>query len=118
MGALADRKSSIHNKVRIIVGVDVLLLSGLIGAYSLNAIYETLKAANLEDAVSFAVFLLLFGSTLSAIVLWVGEVVRKWRQVAAGRSGTAIALDGVMLLVWSLVLGGICVYAFVVGMAG
>jgi hypothetical protein len=111
-------KRGIHTKIRLILFANVLLLVALFGAYSLNPVYARLKAASMEDALASVVFMVIFASTTVAIVLFIGEIIGKLKgRSSPNPEGSTIALDGVLLILWSVAFGGLCIYAFVLGMA-
>jgi len=119
MRGLADIRTKLSGRVRLIIAANVLVLAALFTAYTLNPLYDVLKRVGLVDAVSWCIYALLFASTLFASWLCLGDVFTKIRGGATGqRSGKAIALDGALLLVWCLVLAGICFYGFMLGLMG
>ncbi len=107
------------NSIRIILATNTLLLMVLFGSYRIDAVYGALKAAQLSDIVASGVYLLLFGSTLFAIGLWVRELRRNLgRNPTSQASGQTLKVDAILLLLWSAAFGGICLYGFMLGLMG
>jgi len=109
--------SQSRSTIRIILGANVLLFLAYSGVYMYDGVYAKLNAANLADPVAWGVYLTLSGSTLFAGGLFLMGRMQKLgpTSIRLG-AGKVTPLDGVLLLVWSLAFGGICLYGLMLGL--
>jgi len=107
---------SSRSSVRVILASVVALFLVVSAAYMATPFYDALKAVNLERPVSLSVSFIYAGATLVAVAIWVAEVVRRatGRDVR-GRTAAAVALDGILLALWSAFLLALCWYGYILG---
>lgn len=80
--------------------------------------FVVLRAIHLEDPVGWSLQVWLIGSTVVATALFAWMLWKKRRAVSSGISTSPIMFEGVLLLVWWVVLVGACGYGFMLGMGG
>ena len=115
MSDLTMGGATFKNRTRIILAVNAGIAVFLFVSYSFDRVYEPLKKGGWADAISLSVFALMFLLTILAAVSWATDIRSKGSN--GHRVPASIAIDGVLLLLWSAALVTTCLYGFFIGMA-
>jgi hypothetical protein len=106
------------NPTRVLIIINYLLFFLLISPVGRNReFYKGIRAAGLAPLVTTTLPLWVIGTTLFVTALFLWRMVKRSNAVA-GRVPRNATLDGVLLLVWWIVLILACLYAFMMGMGG
>jgi len=109
-----------RHTVKILITINVLILVFFLvcDMAGLKIVDSALKAFGLDKAVAWGVQFWIVCSTLVATAVFLWELVKNSdAEGRVHRTRGAVTLDGVMLLVWWIMLVALCVYAFALGMA-
>ena len=108
---------NLSRRIRAILGADAFLLAAISGVYVVDPLYNRLKGAGLADIISWVTLLIVFGSTLFATIVFLQGALRKPSAAVVGTRRAMIS-DGVLLLSWWVVLSGLCIYGYLLGLGG
>lgn len=106
------------NLVRVLIAMNFVLFLLLIGPAGRNReLYKAIREAGFAPLITTALPLWVAGTTLFVTALFFWRVIKKSDGVR-GQTSKNGTLDGVLLLVWWIVLIVACLYAFMMGMGG
>ena len=103
--------------IRIPIAINFVLLLVLISPVGRSReLYTTMRNAGFAPLITMLDYWIV-GTTLIATVLFFWRRMRK-SHVVVGEPRKKATLDGVLLLVWWIVVILVCLYAFSLGMGG
>jgi hypothetical protein len=104
--------------IRILIGVNFVLMLALIGPGRSHELDLVLRRIGLEDLIGRSLQVWIVGSTILTTALFAGIAWKKRRMKPSETPLPRIRVEGMLLLAWWVTLLGLLAYGFMLGMGG